>query len=315
MPPVSASRQFEVLDRVLALAEERGFIALTKASEIIGVPVEQLRTLLNPLLHLEYLDRHGEPIDQSRAFELDEDDVLEVNEHWLRDLKNAPPTGPEALRLYIAATVYQGTGAARNVALDSALAKLRQAVAIDMVVPTDRPTCHGVAETAYRQHRSLRFRYVRFKDNVATDREVLPWDLYGEWGHWFVSGPEVGDDVVKNWRIDRMSEASVGTVEFEPPTDLPERDFFDLSSINRRVTMRVPADRMAALPQPYRVVSSADDGSGYVRAEIEIAGDRHLDHLLVSLGPDGEVVEPPEYQDRRVAYAEKLLTALRSAAL
>ena len=63
------------------------------------------------------------------------------------------------------------------------------------------------------------------------------------------------------------------------------------------------------------VVSSADDGDGYVRAEIEIAGDRHLDHLLVSLGPDGEVLKPVEYQDRRVAYAEKLLTALRSAAL
>ena len=134
MPALAASRQFEIINAVLALAEERGFIPLAEAATIVGVPIEQLRTILNPVLHLEYLDADGDPIDQSRAFELDEDDILEVHTHWLRDLNASPPSGRAALRLYIAATVYQATATTPSAALDQALVKLRQLVAIDMVV-------------------------------------------------------------------------------------------------------------------------------------------------------------------------------------
>ena len=116
------------------------------------------------------------------------------------------------LRLYIAATVYQATTAKSSFPLDRALEKLRQAIAIDMVVPTNRPRGTEIAEEARTLHRSLRFRYVKWKDDAATDREVLPYDVFGNWGHWYVSGPEVGDETVKQWRIDRMQDISLGSV-------------------------------------------------------------------------------------------------------
>ena len=76
------------------------------------------------------------------------------------------------------------------------------------------------------------------------------------------------------------------------------------------MTVRVPASRLPALPRPHTIRSQSADGNGWVRAEIEVAGDRQLDHLLVALGPDGEVLDPPDYQQRRRDRAKVLLAHL-----
>jgi hypothetical protein len=103
-----------------------------------------------------------------------------------------------------------------------------------------------------------------------------------------------------------MDGATLGAINFEPPDDLPEHDWFDLSAHERRLTIRVPVAILAALPQPHTVLSRVDQGDRTVRAEIQVAGDRQLDHLLVALGPNGEVIDPPEYAERRRRYALRL---------
>jgi hypothetical protein len=74
----------------------------------------------------------------------------------------------------------------------------------------------------------------------------------------------------------------------------------------RRVE-EVPAARLAALPQPYEVVAQRDAVDRRVRAELDVAGDRHLDHLLISLGPEGTVIDPVELEERRRDRAAALL--------
>ena len=158
----------------------------------------------------------------------------------------------------------------------------------------------------------MRFRYTKHKDDVATDREVLPYDVYGQWGHWFVAGPEVGDEVVKRWRVDRMS-ARHGRrrVELRSARRAAEReDWFDLSETaadgDRAWCPRRGSPRSPSRSRSCRVRASATVGSAL---ELEIAGDRHLDHLLVALGPDGEIVEPADLHDRRRARSAVLLAA------
>jgi predicted DNA-binding transcriptional regulator YafY len=307
MPPVPAARHFEIISTVLALAEERGSIRLADAARAVGVPVEQLRTLLDPVLYLEFRTADREVVDQTRAFLLD-DDVLQVADgNWLRDLQSNPPSHDAALRLLVSATVYQATEP-RFPALDSALAKLRARVAIDFVLPVDQPPCFEAARAAHVARRSLRFRYVKWKDTVATEREVLPYAVFGKWGHWFVQGPEVGSDVRKEWRIDRMDSAVVGTTAFEMPDDVIVPDWLDLSEIEHTVTVRVPEALLATLPQPHSVGAVTVDGE-FVVAEITVAGDHQLDHLLVALGPEGSVVAPVELAVRRRAVARRLLEA------
>jgi predicted DNA-binding transcriptional regulator YafY len=61
------------------------------------------------------------------------------------------------------------------------------------------------------------------------------------------------------------------------------------------------------LPQPNRsiVVRELDDGR--VEAEITVIGRRHLDHTLLALSPDSEVVWPEDWRERRRALARALL--------
>lgn len=314
MPPVPASKQFEIITGALALAEERESVSLTEAAAILGVTRDQLIALLTPVVYLEFRDSMGEVIAQVDAFDLDpEADMLHVRAgHWLRDWDASAPPGDAAVRLFVTATFYQATGAASST-LDAAVTKLRQLVAIDMVIPTRRPPGLRIVEEAYGQSRSLKFGYTKNADDVTTERHTLPYDLYGEWGRWYAPGPEVGDDVVKYWRVDSMSDVTLGPITFDPPDELPARGLFDLSGITRRLTVIVPDHRRAALPQPHTVRTATPAGDGRVRLEIEIAGDRHLDHFLVALGPDGEVVEPAEYRQRRSDRAAVLLAHLDQA--
>ena len=254
MPPRSAQSVFRIVSGALALAEERESVSLTECAAALDVDRDELITLLAPVVYLEFRDSTGEVITQVDAFDLDPDaDMLHVQSgHWLRDWDASGPGRDAALRLFVTATVYQASGDG-SVALDGALAKLRQMVAIDLVVPTDRPAALGAVDDAFSRRRSLRFRYTKHKDDVATDREVRPYDVYGQWGHWFVAGPEVGSDVVKRWRVDRMSAVAVGAVEFDPPEEPPEReDWFDLSGLRRTVTRAGAGDARCCAPPAVR---------------------------------------------------------------
>ena len=74
--------------------------------------------------------------------------------------------------------------------------------------------------------------------------------------------------------------------------------------------VRVRTARMAALPRPHRVLSEVVEPGGWTRAQIEVNGDRYSSHLLIALGPDGEVVEPVEFRQRRIDRARVLLDHL-----
>ena len=105
-----------------------------------------------------------------------------------------------------------------------------------------------------------------------------------------------------------MSAVSVGTVGFDPPVAPPEReDWFDLSELRRTVTVVVPESRVPALPQPFEELSPCAGTRRTRAAELALNGDRHLDHLLISLGADGDVVAPEEYRARRRAVPRALL--------
>jgi hypothetical protein len=314
MPPVPASKQFEVITGALALAEERESISLTEAALLVGVTRDQLIDLLKPVVYLEFRDAMGEVIAQLDAFDLDPDtDMLHVHTgNWLRDWDADAPPGDAAVRLFVTATVYQASGAA-SPSLDAALRRLRQAVAIDMVIPTERPAGLDVAETAYDRAVSLCFGYTKQGEDVTTQREVLPFDVYGEWSHWFVWGPEAGGGETKYWRVDRMSDVRLGASSFTPTGEVAPRGYFDLSHMAERVVVEVPHSLVAALPQPFSELSRTDLGDGRCRLEVTIAGTGHIDHFLVSLGPDGHVVAPAAYAERRRRRATELLAFLDAA--
>lgn len=315
MPRLGKERHFEILRQVLAMAEERRAISLDDAAAAVGVTVEQLKELLDPVLFLAFRTGLGDLIEQSRAFLLTEDGEIVVDEHhWLRDLAADPPTPDVALRLLVSGVAMQSFTTHDTPDLDSVVDKLSGVVGAHLDVSVPAPPALEAARESWTRGRSLRFRYVRDNDDVASDREAVPHRVYCKWSHWYFQGRELGDDHApvgepKVFRIDRMHDAHLGVVEFDPPPDTEIPDWFDLTHHELQVTLRMRPEQIDALPRVSRIAERRDLDDDTVEVDVIVTGERRLDHLLVTLDPDVVVIGPIEAQARRREHAAALLQA------
>ncbi len=305
----TTAERLRLLARVLAMADERQAVRLTDAAAEVGIDVEGLRELLEPVLYLEWRDPLGDLHGETRAFLVTEDDHLVVtDEHWLRGLASKPPDPPSALRLFTAGVVLQAaTSRQPSPALDRALAKLSDVLQADVVVHVEPPPWTQLCERQHRRRRTLRIRYLSAVHGEVREHELEPHLVASKWGNWYVLGRIVGGDgAIRPFRIDRIVEAEAGERTFEPEeVELP--DWWDMSEHEKTFVARLPARDLDRLPQPNRSIVSRELDGGRVEAEITVIGERHLDHVLLALSPDSEVVWPQEWRDRRRALARALL--------
>jgi predicted DNA-binding transcriptional regulator YafY len=316
MPALGKERHFEILRQVLAMAEERRAISLDDAAAEVGVTTAQLKELLDPVLFLAFRTGLGDLIEQSRAFLLTEDDEIIVDqEHWLRDLSADPPTPDVALRLLVAGITMQSFATRGTPDLDTAVDKLTKIVGAHLDVSVPTPPALEAARESWARGRSLRFRYVRDIDDVASDREAVPYRVFCKWSHWYFQGRELGTDDLdaepKVFRIDRMHDAHLGVVEFDPPPDTEIPDWFDLTQHELQVTLRMRPHQVDALPRASRIAERRELDDGLVEVDVIVTGERRLDHLLVTLDPDVEVVAPDDARARQREHAASLLAAYR----
>jgi WYL domain len=110
------------------------------------------------------------------------------------------------------------------------------------------PPCLAIAQQSWHDGRSLCFRYVRDHDGASSDREAVPHRVYCKWGHWYFQGRELDEAEPKQFRIDRMLDAHLGEVEFDPPPDTEIPAWFDLSEHERTITLRLTPAQLDALP-------------------------------------------------------------------
>jgi predicted DNA-binding transcriptional regulator YafY len=251
-------------------------------------------------------------VSESSSFLLDEQSVVTLTAtHWLRDLAAEPPPPDTALRLLVAGTTMQAIAERPTPDLDSAVTKLAGEVAVRLRMPVDLPPALSTLRDALEQHRSLQIRYLSDGADTPTEREVLPYRLWSRWGHWYLTARDVTHDEAHQFRVDRVLSAAVGTRPFDPPDDVEVPEWFDLSTHARTVRVRMRADAIESLPAPHRLGPSIDLGGGRVELDVTVTGDRRLDHLLVCLPADTEIVEPVAYAERRRQYAARLLEGCR----
>lgn len=307
---VGKQRHFEILREVLGAVEERGSLSLDEASAMVGTDETELRSLLEPVLYLEFRQRDGDLVTMSGAFLLTEQDVLVLDEgHWLRNLATRPPDRDHALMLFVAGTTMQALATEPTPDLDAALAKLVEHVAVTLLVPVDRPAALDVVQHAWHTGRSVRMRYLRDAADEPRPREVLPWRVFAKWGHWYVHGLATDATEPRYYRVDRMLDAELGDVVFDPPADDEIPDWFDLSAHARTVRVRMRRDALKSLPAPHYLGDQTDHDDGTVELDITVHGDRRLEHLLVCLPADAVVLMPTEYDALRRAHAARLLAA------
>ena len=310
MAVITKQRQFEILREVLALAEERESVPLADAATVVGVGPAQLREILDPVLYLAFREQMGDVVDVSRAFYLDEHDVLRIEAgHWLRDLTATAPDRDTALALFVAATTMQALATGPTPDLDRAARKLAGHLHVVLRMPVKVPECLAVAQQAWNEGRSLRIRYLRDGADEARDREVLPWRVFSQWGHWYVHARDVTEPEPKYFRLDRVLTAELGDERFDPPDHDEIPEWFDLSAHARTVRVRMRSDALESLPAPHQIGDATECADGTVELDITVHGDRRFDQLLVCLPVDAEVLAPADAVDRRREHAARLLAA------
>jgi predicted DNA-binding transcriptional regulator YafY len=70
-------------------------------------------------------------------------------------------------------------------------------------------------------------------------------------------------------------------------------------------------EQIDALPRATRIAERRELDDGLVEVDVVVTGERRLDHLLVILDPDVEVVAPDETRARQREHAAALLAAYR----
>jgi predicted DNA-binding transcriptional regulator YafY len=191
--------------------------------------------------------------------------------------------------------------------LDAAVTKLAGEVAVQLRMPVDVPPSLPTLRDALDRHRSVEVRYLRDGADAPTERELLPHRLWSRWGHWYLTARDVTQDDVRQFRVDRVLSARVGTRAFDPPDDVEVPEWFDLSAHARTVRVRMRADALESLPAPHRLGPITELGDGRIELDITVSGERRLDHLLVCLPEGTEIISADDLVERRREHATALL--------
>ena len=304
--------------------------------------LERLLTLLmvlletpRPLAAEELRDRIGgyrdieTPSAFHRAFERDKDSLREMgiplrvepvpgadpprdgyrvhpDEYYLRD----PGLDPDELAaLHLAATTVRLEGVQGAEALwklggvvpseDGPLAGGRAALPGDPRLPALFDAVSG--------HRLVRFDY------RGRPRELEPYRLRIDRGHWYLEAAAVGSDELRSFRVDRI-EGDVATGEpgaFTPPAELPDRGGqpWELGE-GPPVTATVAIDGDQApwalqhLGEDARVERAADDGG--IVVSLEVVDREAFRSFVLTFLDHAEVLDPPELRDDLVAWLEQV---------
>ena len=274
--------------------------SLASAAEIFDVPGEQLRRDLD-LLFMSGLPPYG-PGDLIDV-DIDEDGGVWISmaDHFDRPLRL---TRPEALAVYLRATELLATpGIPDAPALASALAKLRDALGPDTLgdaagiegaVTGSAPAHLDALRAAAADLRRIRIDYTAASTGERSVREVEPEAVFASAGHWYVVAWDVAADGERLFRADRVSAVEETGERFAPRgLEGAGRQLYTAGDQDLAVRLLLrPAARWVAEYYVTDDVVTRTDGT--VEATLPARQTGWIAKLLLRLGPDADVLDPPE---------------------
>ncbi|MSO17705.1 MAG: WYL domain-containing protein [Acidimicrobiia bacterium] len=313
MSRLTKDQQFEVLRTVLGMVEEQDSVSLSECSTVTGIDKETLRDTLGIALFVDYRDSSGNLISESDVFLLDENEMISITarkSHWLRDLAASPPDRDSALRLLIAGQAMQAIASNPTPDLDSAVAKLRAEVAIELRLPAEIPPSLTTVRQALAQQVSIKVQYLHDDSEATVARELLPFQVWSRWGHWYLSARDIKEKATKTFRVDRMIRTELGTTKVFPPPQLEIPESFDLKDRSVKVRVAINEDDLGYLPTTAQLGVKTDLGDGRVELDVVVNGDQQINHLLLSLPAEAKVLSPNGYAKLRRELVGDLLVKL-----
>ena len=180
-------------------------------------------------------------------------------------------------------------GAEPDGPLGRGLAKLASALGEDdtsgVRIDLDRPELTDLIADAVQAGAQMRVRYRSPSRDEATERLIVPRQVFADRGQWYVSADDDRSGEVRTFRIDRI-ESIEPTGEAVPPGDdpLPTPGTWFADGSVRRATIRL-APQARWVIERYPVDSVSDpEPDGWVTVQLPVASEHWLRCTMVRLG-------------------------------
>ena len=222
-------------------------------------------------------------------------------------------------------------GSDESGALSRALGKLDRALGGEEVgVELDAPEWLPLVREAVGSGGHLSISYYSASTDRVTEREIAPRRLFASEGHWYVDAwcSRAGD--LRRFRVDRIGTAEVAEVaagdevvggtgrvvvagpEPDGPPGAGPPGFEPFVPGPEATSVRLSVDPATAwLVESLPATGPALPADGRVEIEVFVGGDAWLERLLLRLGPDAEVLDPPEYRSLAADAATRILRRYR----
>jgi proteasome accessory factor C len=152
--------------------------------------------------------------------------------------------------------------------------------------------------------------YVATRDE-STERDVDIMRILNLDAQWYVEGYCHRAEDVRLFRLDRVEDVSVLEVDGTPPRQARPRDLDDVFVPGENdVTVVIEASRGAAWIADYYPNEGVERGpDGSLRVTLKVADPALVRRLVLRLGGEARVVEPPELVDAVADEARSALAA------
>jgi proteasome accessory factor C len=311
--PKTSERLGRMLAIVPYLVQHPGS-ELTEVASAFGVEPTQLRRDLD-LLFLSGLPPYG-PGDLIDV-DVDEDGRIWISmaDHFSRPLQL---TRSEALAIYLRGTELLATpGVPDAPALAKALEKLRASLGpetlgeaegrIEIAAGGNAPEHLDALRDAAASRERLTVEYFALSTGERSRRTIEPEEVFSDMGHWYVAAWDVDADAERLFRADRVRSVERTGETFRPRgLEGAGRDLYSPTGEDVAVRLRLrPAARWIAEYYATTEEKELDDGGVEVTVPARQLG--WVARLVLRVGDDAEVLEPPELRSEVARLADATL--------
>jgi proteasome accessory factor C len=251
--------------------------------------------------------------------DVEEDDdgrvTIRLADYFRRPLRLTPAEGLALLAAGRALLSVPGSDPSGPLA--TALDQLEAALDVpEMIVEVGEPPfLHAVREATTR-HERLDVDYWSAGRDELTRREIDPLTVFYAMGAWYLSAYCHRVEGERMFRVDRIRGVRDTGTHFDPPEPSPADEparVFNPRPDDPMVTLRLrPSAAWVAESYPTESVTERADGT--LDVVLVVSEPAWLERLVLSLGPDAEVIAPADRQGLAAAAAARVLGRYRDPA-
>lgn len=235
------------------------------------------------------------------------DDWVSVDAH---DLLSRPLrlSAAEGFRVLAAGSALLDVpGVAADGSLGQALAKLRGILGDAVTVDLEDPPLLEALAGAAADGRTVAIEYYAVSTDEVSRRVIDPLLVHAHEGLWYVEAFDHGRGERRRFRVSRVQAVEPTGERFTPnPASVDVSSVFTPGADTTVVTLRLPPSARWVI-ETYPTVAVDERPDGSLDVALAVAGRPWLERLLLRVGPEATVLDPPDLAGVGAAAAARVL--------